>query len=554
MSLSFDPETFHLTHGIVKWLAIVGIVAGISLFASIVLSLLLLGTIGPWYTIKEIGGEIADFLATAPRRVMALTKLTFLEAMRRKTLYVLLVFAVLFLFAGWFMSGTTVDPELQVKNYVSFVLRAISWLIMPVVLLLACWGLPDDIRLRSLHTVVTKPVRRHEIVLGRILGYCAIGAGVLALMGVVGYVWIQRQLDPAMRDQLVARVPKFGQMHFINREGRDKDAEGKPLRQADNTGDINMLRSFVEGNTKARAVWEFTEINPASLGDKGLVLESSFQSFRTHKGDIKQELLCQLTLVNQESNVRIPLLPFPVHEFRKNSYEVLQQEDGKLKDESGKDVDLANDLLRGGKLRIEAACLSGGQFLGMARPDLFIRLPDRPFWQSYFKSVVGIGLMMIMVIVLGVMSGCFLKGPIATILTAFVVVVGRMAHEFFRAIANNYLPGTDTGPARYEFLGRGPLISLYNIPTHRNPVVAPEDTPFVRVIMFIDEILLRGMWGLQHLFPNLATFDTTEYVANSFDIPWAESLLPNLAVTVGYCLPWILVGSISLKLRELEAK
>jgi len=35
--------------------------------------------------------------------------------------------------------------DLQVKNAVSFALTTISWLAIPVVLLLSCWGIPEDI-------------------------------------------------------------------------------------------------------------------------------------------------------------------------------------------------------------------------------------------------------------------------------------------------------------------------------------------------------------------------------------------------------------------------
>ena len=86
--------------------------------------------------------------------------LTFTEAVRRKALLVFVVFAALFMFAGWFLTGATARPDMQVKVYVSFVLTAIGWLLLPVALLLACWVLPEDIKARSLHTVVTKPARR----------------------------------------------------------------------------------------------------------------------------------------------------------------------------------------------------------------------------------------------------------------------------------------------------------------------------------------------------------------------------------------------------------
>src|SRR5262245_31358675 len=274
--LNFNPISFDVAAGLVHWSVVMLAVLILAFITAIFTSILALGFAGPTQVLAHIGGGLRDLLGTSPRRCLALTQLTFREALRRKTLWVFAVFAVLFLFAGWFLSDVTADADLQVKNYVSFVLRTISWLILPVVLLLSCWGLPEDIKARSLHTVVTKPVRRQEVVLGRILGYSAIGALVLAGMGVVGYVWRKRQLPEAQGSQLTARVPVYGEISFIDNDGSDKDKQGNLLTEGLNTGDENMFRSFVEGNTKARAVWEFSNVDLVRLNQEGgLVLESS---------------------------------------------------------------------------------------------------------------------------------------------------------------------------------------------------------------------------------------------------------------------------------------
>jgi hypothetical protein len=549
MSLTFNPVEFDIVTGLYHWGVIMLAVTVVAFVTALVTSLLALGFAGPPLVLEHISEGVKDFLGTSPRRCLALTRLTFREAWRRKTLWVFAVFAVLFLFAGWFLADVTVDTDLQVKNYVSFVLRTISWLILPVVLLLACWGLPEDIKARSLHTVVTKPVRRHEIVLGRIFGFCAIGGFVLVVMSGVGYLWIIRQLPGALGSQLTARVPVFGELSFVDNEGNSKDTQGNALKAGINVGDEVMFRSFIEGNTKARATWDFSNLYPSRLDGSGqLALESSFQSFRTFKGNIERQLMCQFTLVNPAKSLRVPLKPFEVREFRRNVYDVIN-ENKTLQDENGKTVSVA-DLIDGGKLRVEAACLSSAQFLGMARPDLFVRLPDRPFAASYFKSIFNIGLMMVMVIVLGVMSGCFLKGPVATMLTAFIVIVGKVAHGFFESIVTGRLGYNKDLPMQ----GTGVLDSLYRIPTHMTPGVELEDKFVFRLIKAIDNLVLNALWAVQHLFPDFGSFDTTEYVANAFDVPWAEAMLPSLATTVGYCLPWILVGYFSLRVRELEAK
>lgn len=87
----------------------------------------------------------------------ALTSLTLKEAIRRKALLVFAVFALLLMFAGWFLTNSNERAELQVGIHIAFILQTISWIMMPVVFFLSCWSLPEDIRIRSLHTVVTKP-------------------------------------------------------------------------------------------------------------------------------------------------------------------------------------------------------------------------------------------------------------------------------------------------------------------------------------------------------------------------------------------------------------
>jgi hypothetical protein len=247
----------------------------------------------------------------------------------------------------------------------------------------------------------------------------------------------------------------------------------------------------------------------------------------------------------------VPLEAREVREVRRNSYVVLKEnERSGLQDDKGRPVDLKRDVLSSGKLRVETACLSGGQFLGMARPDLFVRLPDNSFLMSYIKSMCSIGLMMVMIVVLGVVSGCFLKGPVATLLAAFIVLVGWGAHSFLEEVTS----GRMSYNQEFKLEGRGLIDGLIRIPTHKTPSVELEDTTINRIVKAVDSVELNGLWALKHIFPDFGPFDTTEYVANAFDVPWREALLPNLAVTIGFCLPWIIVGYFSLKVRELEAK
>src|SRR5262249_49740586 len=131
---------------------------------------------------------------SAWRRIWAVAVLTIRGAIRRKALLVFVIFGVLFMFGSWFLTSPSEKADIVIQRHVVFVFTAVSWLVLPVILMLACWGIPEDIKARSMHTVVTKPVRRDEVVLGRMLGFSAVATGIVFLMGIVGYFWIIRQI------------------------------------------------------------------------------------------------------------------------------------------------------------------------------------------------------------------------------------------------------------------------------------------------------------------------------------------------------------------------
>ncbi|HID21916.1 MAG TPA: hypothetical protein EYP14_05890, partial [Planctomycetaceae bacterium] len=193
--MGFNPEPYDLLSAIGYWMVVFGTFAVLAVVISLIIACVRYGTAdGPMALVLRIRSGLADLTSMSWGRIAAITILTFKEAIRRKALMVFVVFAVLFMFAGWFLSDTNARPDLQAKVYITFVLTAIAWLVLPVALLLSCWGIPEDIRLRSLHTVVTKPVRRSEVVIGRIVGFIGINTLVLAIMAGVGYVWTRRHV------------------------------------------------------------------------------------------------------------------------------------------------------------------------------------------------------------------------------------------------------------------------------------------------------------------------------------------------------------------------
>ena len=80
------------------------------------------------------------------------------------------VFLLILLFAGWFL-----DPAAAIRPGCISCVDVHQLPGAVVGLFPRALSLPADIKNRTIYTIVTKPVRASEIVLGRILGFTVVG-------------------------------------------------------------------------------------------------------------------------------------------------------------------------------------------------------------------------------------------------------------------------------------------------------------------------------------------------------------------------------------------
>jgi hypothetical protein len=151
------------------------------------------GAVEGFYEVAQVIGQmVPDFLNTSFRRVMAIAGLAIKEALRRKVvLATFAIFAITLLFGGWFMNSDSEQPD---KVYVSFVMFGTQLLVLMMGMLISSFSLPDDIKNKTIYTIVTKPVRSTEVVMGRLVGFGLLGTGLLILMGLLSYIFVWRGL------------------------------------------------------------------------------------------------------------------------------------------------------------------------------------------------------------------------------------------------------------------------------------------------------------------------------------------------------------------------
>lgn len=176
---------------------------------------------GPVEGFYAVARAVRDFVrfdlpGTSPRRIWALARLAYKEAIRRKVLVVVALFVVGLLFAGWYLDPRSADPA---RLYISFVLTATNYLILMLALFISTFSLPADIKSRTIYTIVTKPVRASEIVLGRMLGFIAVGTVMLIPMGIASYFFVTRGLR---HDHEVADIKDLGDGRFEGKTSFDQ--------------------------------------------------------------------------------------------------------------------------------------------------------------------------------------------------------------------------------------------------------------------------------------------------------------------------------------------
>jgi hypothetical protein len=232
---------------------------------------------------------VAREVATVrPRRLYAMGRFSWVESFRKTRIpwAVLAIFLLILAFTHWFLQPPDAQRQAELSRlYVGTLMLLSSILLTLMVAILTPITLPNDIRFQTIYTVVTKPVRRLEIVWGRMLGFMAVVTVLILALGGISLIYLDRnvggrideleeelalarqaegrtnradqlqtQLDQ-LQTRMSARLPVEGSLTFI-------DSVGEPRIKGIDVGQELEIRSFVEGATQAEASWLFGPVVP----------------------------------------------------------------------------------------------------------------------------------------------------------------------------------------------------------------------------------------------------------------------------------------------------
>jgi len=554
---------------------------------------------------RGIISGVKDLAGMSPRRIWALARLAIQEAVRRNVLVVLAMFAIIVLFGGWFLDPASVNPG---KLYLGFILFATNALVCLVTLVLSVFSLPADFKAKAIQTVMTKPVRTGEVVLGRMLGFSVVGTALLAVMAAVGWGFVVRSvqhgheltaddvieirsedgtltgyegrtsLDRGHRHRFELAADGTGRTDHIQGHRHDIEAitsggsttyrvtpplgllearkplrgtlrfldrQGQPSARGISVGAEWSYRQYVEGGKLAAAIWKFEGISKDDFPD-GLPLEMLVRVFRTHKGNIEKGIAGSVRVRNPSTLLQSDPRYFTAKEFTIDEWKVPLALTTTTTDGGTKQVDLYRDIVSDGKVEVILQCLEPGQYFGVAQADFYLRSGSGSFAWNYFKSCLGIWFSMLLVTALGVMFSTFLAGPVALLATISVVIVG-LFREFIQRLFESQVTGDSTIAP-----GGGPIESFYRLVTQTAITLDLEQSPFVAAMKGIDTVLMAPMRLGAAIFPSLSSLGTGDFVSSGFDIP-LDLILAHGAETFGYLLAFFIIGALCLRAREVAS-
>lgn len=550
-------------------------------------------------TYRVVVNGFSELLRISPRRIWAIARLAIKESFRRRVIVALVVFFLILLFAGWFLKTDYQQPS---KLLFSFVLTATTYLVLMIALLISAFSLPTDFKSKTIYTVVTKPVRAGDIVLGRILGFTIVGTIMLVIMSAIGYIFVVRTLyhthevevvrlqnvvdangneigktgrttlDDFHRHDVEIDVDGNGEAksyfdhrHVIENVGtkdrpeykvsepidylravvpkygrlRFLDRRGVDVARGISVGNEWTYRSFIEGGSQAAAIWELDGIN-----------ESVLSTNRDGKQFLPLELIVRVFRTYKgeiEEGIQGSLrLRNPDNKDIVTSEIVFTARDASVNEFNiptklyvgSEEVDLLKDVVTPDG-RVEVIV----QCLDPAQYYGFAQ-PDLyvrlPDASPLWNYVKAqIGIWVQMVLVIAI---AVTSSTLLNGPVAMLFTISFITLGFFRDFFVNVATGKQ--------VGGGPVESLVRLVTQKNLITGLEDSFGTSMMRGIDWILTTAMLSLAQVLPDFRSFSTVDYVSYGFNIP-TNQLAQDVTVTLAYVAGLFVIGYFLLRTREV---
>jgi ABC-type transport system involved in multi-copper enzyme maturation permease subunit len=116
-------------------------------------------------------------------RIVAIAENTFKEALRQRILLLLIIFSILLIIISIFLGPFAIGESPKILRDIGLAVAPFFGIL--VVIIIGSTLVYKDIEKRTIYTVITKPVKRSEIILGKFCGFIALIAILLCAMAII---------------------------------------------------------------------------------------------------------------------------------------------------------------------------------------------------------------------------------------------------------------------------------------------------------------------------------------------------------------------------------
>lgn len=117
------------------------------------------------------------------KRILAVFENTFKESLRQRIMLLLVIFGVLMIVLSIFLGPFALGETFRIVRDVGLAAAALFSIL--IIIIIGSGLLYRDIDKRTLYTVITKPVRRSEIIIGKFLGLIALVTVLVIAMAII---------------------------------------------------------------------------------------------------------------------------------------------------------------------------------------------------------------------------------------------------------------------------------------------------------------------------------------------------------------------------------
>ncbi len=180
------------------------------------------------YGLLVVGAS--DLMRFSLKRAWAISGVCFAESIRKRVLWITPLAIVGVIGITQFQKAP--DEQDAVRQSLKICLFATALVVMLTSIILACTNLPKEIESRVIYTIVTKPITRLEVILGKVIGFARVALAMILIMGL--FTWGYMRVSAHQKRQQIA---------YRLQEGDVSDTERDRMAEYEQSG-LLTARSF----------------------------------------------------------------------------------------------------------------------------------------------------------------------------------------------------------------------------------------------------------------------------------------------------------------------